>query len=292
MSGQNIERAAAVCAAARENQARFGHLQEEMDCGHRSINSAWRLLRAMKDLDAIPQPPAPPPGKYMDEILLGDCLDWLRTFHDDTFDACWTDPYFGVGFRYGGVQEPINRDPVAYWNWLRPIYQEIVRVCKPGALIAVNQSLYYWRHLAAWFGEDIDLFAYCKTFIPIYNMSDFTWSWHPIVMTHKPGGKRLYPRKKCCSLNHYTSKVPCDDVARLHPCPLPPDFCETFLKSFTVENAWVLDAFCGSGSIPLACFNTGRRFTGIELREDYVDLARKRLWKAGQDVEERRRKAE
>jgi SAM-dependent methyltransferase len=276
-SGQMIERAAEICQAATDNPEKFGKLKQEMDDGKRSLTSAWRVYRAIKALDDVPRQPAPQPGKYENEILHGDCLDWLRKFEDNTFDACHTDPYFGVGFCYGDIVEPINRDPEAYWNWLKPIYEEIVRVLKPGGVIAIHQSEFYLDCLKKWYGEKIGVFAYCKNFVPIYNMGDFTWAWHPVVVTSKPGGKTLWPRKKVNTINHHTSTVPADDVARLHPCPLPPDFCERFLTSFTIEGGWVLDPFCGSGSIPLACVATGRRFTGIEQRQEYVELARKRL---------------
>lgn len=276
-SGQMIERAATICQAARDNPARFGYLQEEMDNGMRSVTSAWRVYKAIKALDAVPTQPAPEPGKYENEILHGDCLEWLRKFEDDTFDACHTDPYFGIGFRYGEVVEPINRDPDAYWRWFKPIYEEIVRVLKPGGVIAIHQSEVYIDCLKRWYGDKIGLFAYCKKFIPIYNMADFTWAWHPVVVTSKRGGKTLWPRKKVNTIDHHTSKIPADDVARLHPCPLPPDFCERFLTSFTIEGGWILDPFCGSGSIPLAAAATGRRYTGIEQRQEYVELARKRL---------------
>jgi tRNA/tmRNA/rRNA uracil-C5-methylase (TrmA/RlmC/RlmD family) len=41
----------------------------------------------------------------------------------------------------------------------------------------------------------------------------------------------------------------------------------------------VLDPFCGSGTTGLVALRLGRRFVGIELSEDYCELARTRLEK-------------
>jgi len=39
----------------------------------------------------------------------------------------------------------------------------------------------------------------------------------------------------------------------------------------------VLDPFMGSGTTALACLKTNRKYIGIELNKDYVELSRKRI---------------
>jgi DNA modification methylase len=39
----------------------------------------------------------------------------------------------------------------------------------------------------------------------------------------------------------------------------------------------VLDPFTGSGTTGMACVHEGREFIGIELGEEYADLARRRI---------------
>jgi DNA modification methylase len=49
------------------------------------------------------------------------------------------------------------------------------------------------------------------------------------------------------------------------------------LRDFTQPGDVVLDPFMGSGSLGVACLETGRRFVGIELNPDYFAAACQRI---------------
>ena len=46
------------------------------------------------------------------------------------------------------------------------------------------------------------------------------------------------------------------------------------------ENDIILDCFMGSGSTGVACMNTGRKFIGIELDNNYFNIAKQRIEEA------------
>ena len=52
---------------------------------------------------------------------------------------------------------------------------------------------------------------------------------------------------------------------------------EWLLKIHSNENDLILDPFMGSGTTGVACINTNRKFIGIELDENYFDIAKERL---------------
>ena len=52
---------------------------------------------------------------------------------------------------------------------------------------------------------------------------------------------------------------------------------EYLIKTYTNENETVLDNCMGSGSTGVACINTNRNFIGIELDEDYFNIAKNRI---------------
>lgn len=49
------------------------------------------------------------------------------------------------------------------------------------------------------------------------------------------------------------------------------------VKVLSNENDIVLDPFMGSGQTGIACINTNRNFIGIELDENYFEIAKKRI---------------
>lgn len=65
----------------------------------------------------------------------------------------------------------------------------------------------------------------------------------------------------------------------------PISLMEHLIKIFTKESAIICDPFLGSGSTGIACYNTGRRFIGIELDNGYFKEAKERILKYV-DVEE------
>lgn len=63
----------------------------------------------------------------------------------------------------------------------------------------------------------------------------------------------------------------------LHPCEKNLDLLEYLIKTYTNEDDLVLDFTMGSGSTGVACLNTNRRFIGIELDENYFNVAKERM---------------
>ena len=63
----------------------------------------------------------------------------------------------------------------------------------------------------------------------------------------------------------------------LHPTQKPIELLEYLIKTYTNEGELVLDNCMGSGSTGVACLNTNRKFIGIELDENYYNIACNRI---------------
>jgi site-specific DNA-methyltransferase (adenine-specific) len=65
-----------------------------------------------------------------------------------------------------------------------------------------------------------------------------------------------------------------------HPAPMPYAMAHDHITSWSNPSEAILDPFMGSGTTGVACVKTGRKFTGIELDEDYFNIACERIQKA------------
>lgn len=220
----------------------------------------------------------------MNKIICGDSLVELKKIEEGSFDACITDPPFGIGFKYEEKEKFSN--PSDYWNWLNPIYEEILRVVKPGGFIAIWQAQLYYKYFWEWFGDGIRIYAGCKNFVQLRKTS-INYGYDPIIMFYldqllpesiRP--KQLSPIKPRRNIDFFvanTAKFVTEknSLARKHPCPRPIDQVLEIVENFSVGR--VLDPFFGSGTVGVVCKKLNRDFLGIEINKDYVDIAEQRI---------------
>ena len=64
---------------------------------------------------------------------------------------------------------------------------------------------------------------------------------------------------------------------KVHPTEKPTGLMEFYVKNSSNEGDVVLDMFMGSCSTGVACVNTKRNFIGIELDENYFNIAESRI---------------
>jgi site-specific DNA-methyltransferase (adenine-specific) len=67
-----------------------------------------------------------------------------------------------------------------------------------------------------------------------------------------------------------------------HPAPFPVDLPQRLIELYTFKGDVVLDPFCGGGTSCLAAMLSGRNFVGYEIKDQYVELAEKRIVSARQ----------
>lgn len=69
-----------------------------------------------------------------------------------------------------------------------------------------------------------------------------------------------------------------------HPCPKPEGLMVELVSQFTDAGETILDPFAGSGTTLLAAKRLGRRAIGIEVSEQYCEVAAKRLAQGALDL--------
>lgn len=62
-----------------------------------------------------------------------------------------------------------------------------------------------------------------------------------------------------------------------HPAMFPEELAKRVIQLFSFENDIVLDPFNGVGTTTLVSYKHGRKYLGIDVSEEYNEIARKRI---------------
>ena len=72
---------------------------------------------------------------------------------------------------------------------------------------------------------------------------------------------------------------PSEKLEGKHPTQKPEYLLERIVLASTEEGQVVLDPFCGAGTTGVEAVRYGRKFVGIDVREEYIEISKRRLEK-------------
>jgi site-specific DNA-methyltransferase (adenine-specific) len=264
-------------------------------------------------------------------ILLGDCLEKLRTLEDESVHCCVTSPpYFGLR-DYGVVgQLGLEGSPEEYVARMVEVFREVRRVLrKDGSLwlnlgdcslrkqlvgipwrvaFALQADGWLLRQDIVWHKPNAmpesvrDRFTKAHEYLFMLTRSeryffDGAAVREPAVSTHPSGngfkrGARLQYQNADGSARGNDKQwngvgglrnrrsvwtIPTRAFKDAHFATFPPDLIEPCILAGCPTDGVVLDPFFGAGTTGLVAKKHGRRYLGIEINPDYVDIANRRI---------------
>ena len=79
---------------------------------------------------------------------------------------------------------------------------------------------------------------------------------------------------------------PSEKTEGKHPTQKPEYLLEKIVLASTEEGQVILDPFCGSGTTGVEAVRFGRKFIGIDVSEEYLEISKRRLEKVYGDAKE------
>ncbi len=109
-----------------------------------------------------------------------------------------------------------------------------------------------------------------------------------VIMLRKPGGYRTTPMiQRALSMlqrdemdawmRPVWSDIRGASLRDGHPAPFPPEIAERLIRMFSFAGDTVLDPFAGSGSTAVAAIGAGRNSISVEIEEQYLNAATRRV---------------
>lgn len=234
-----------------------------------------------------------------DSILYNeDCIRSMKRLANGSIDLILTDPPYNLGNFMKGRDTNLKKmrdnffgaagwDNLSFEDWEKSMdsfFEESVRVLKKGGAmivfmaiikveslikIAERHGLYYkttgiWHKLNP-MPRNMNLHFVNSTEAWVY------FTYKKKTGTFNNDGKVLH--------DFIETGVAANGERKFgkHPTQKPVQLMEFFVKVLTNEGETVLDPFMGSGSAGVAAKLNNRNFIGVEINEDYFQIATRRI---------------
>ena len=212
----------------------------------------------------------------LNKIYLWDCLDLMKQIPDKSIDLVLTDPPYWMAYqssrridKHDKIENDNNID------FIEPFLMESYRVLKDNThcyIFCNDYAISDFRKLAKniWFTAK-------RTLVRIkdnHTSGDLTWDYANItefcIFLHK-GRKELNWWRDRNVL--YYDRERCDD----HPTIKSQQMINYLISKSSCEWDIILDPFVWSGTTCIWAKQSKRQFIGIEINNDYYNIANKRL---------------
>ena len=235
-------------------------------------------------------------------LLFGNCLERMKEIPDGSVDLILTDPPYGTtACKWDSVID------------LEEMWKELKRIIKPNCACVLFSSQPFTTNLIY---SNMKCFKYSMVWkkskcgspltakykpltkhedVNVFSLHKKTLNYYPQMSVGKPYKRQ--PTKAKANNHGYgiNNNVFTDNKGtrhpttildypqqwrrqdQVHPTQKPVPLLEYLIKTYTQENETVLDFTFGSGSTGVACINTNRNFIGVELDENYFNIAEKRI---------------
>lgn len=233
----------------------------------------------------------------MIDIINGDSLDIMKKIEKNSIDLILTDPPYNLGLFMNNRQTNLGKmrenffgsagwDDLEYSDWIKKMdifFEESNRVLKDGGAMIIFMSIlkieslvsiaekhkFYYKTTGIWH----------KTNPMPRNMNlhfiNSNECWIYLIKNKRTG---TFNNEKI-ELDFIETSVTSMGEKKFgkHPTQKPVKLMEHFIRLLSNENEVVLDPFLGSGTSAVAAKKLNRNFIGIEINEEYCEIARKRI---------------
>jgi DNA modification methylase len=216
----------------------------------------------------------------MINIHLGDNISILKNLQIDFSKVIFvSDPPFNIGYHYGFYKDKL--DETEYFTWLADLFGTNKQV-----IIHYPESLYKYAFKIGMIPEKIVSWVYNSNTgkqhrdIAFFGVKP---DFRKVGQEYKnPFDKRIAKRiaeGKTARLYDWWEINQVKNVSKektAHPCQMPLRVMENII-GILPDDFTIIDPFLGSGTTALACLKHKRNFIGIEIDQEYFNIAQKRI---------------
>lgn len=253
-----------------------------------------------------PSPKEQNANSAVQKILVGDCLETLKTMPDNTVNLVVTSPPYNVGKNYEVWNDQLPYEE--YIDFTREWIEQCYRVLMDGEILCVNlpvsdiggrlpfldiyqilRQVGFWHQdfiaWVKWNGKKIDTSGFAVSKRKAFGKKRkrrLVDAFEVILVVRKPPenwDKAKYLNVDPVSVAEMNFNIwhipPVWD--KKHPAPFPQELPNRLITLYSKEGDTVLDPFLGTGTTLQAAHGLKRGGIGCELNPNYVELILKKL---------------
>lgn len=231
------------------------------------------------------------------KVYCGNCLHIMAQMSDNVVDLSITSPPYNVGIEYNNTDD--NKEWKQYIDTMSSVVKELYRITRSGGRVVWNipsfssiQNLYE-IFLSIFRNSGFKQYAeiiWCKNQISSRTAwGSFASASEPNIL---PSHEYILVFYKDCK-NHGKGEDSIDknnfirytdgmwrispETNSNHPAPFPIELPNRCIEMFSYVGELVFDPFCGSGTTLRSAKNLKRNYIGVDISEQYCNIANKRL---------------
>ncbi len=214
------------------------------------------------------------------KLYNGNCLEVMKNINDKSIDLIITDPPYLINYQSNRRKKKDRFDKIKNdkdnYILIQEYFKECYRIMKNDTAIYCFCS---WHNID-FFKREFEKYFKLKNII-IWNKNnhgtgDLKGSYAPkyefILFGHK--GRTLLREKRISDVID-CAKIPSKKLT--HPTEKPQELLGIFIKQSSDEDSIVFDGFMGTGSCGMIANKLNRKFIGVELDENYFNIAKERI---------------
>jgi len=218
------------------------------------------------------------------KLYNNNCLDVLKNIQDKEKYIIVTDPPFNINYHYSSYKDKMKEDE--YFEFLKEVFNGFDFVCihYPEALHKLSIKMQKapirvvsWVYNSNTPRQHRDIAFY-------ENGGGIKIDFKQVIQPYKNlNDKRIKSRIERGILGgklydwwniNQTKNVSKKEIN--HPCVMPIEVMKNIIGILPKDKI-IIDAFMGSGTTGIACNELGRDFVGIEIDENYFNIAKERI---------------
>ena len=211
------------------------------------------------------------------ELYRDDCLSKLKDFTDKSIDITFTSPPYNRkrNDKYTNYNDTIKD----YYLFLVEVTNLLLAKTKRHVIINLQTNYYnrqdVYKFIGHYYNKIQNVIVWEKSNPLPANGHNITNAFEYFFIL----GDTAIKSNTTYTKNHITTSIN-NSITKIHKAVMKQEVADWFIEKFTKENDVVLDCFMGLGTTGLSCIKYNRNFIGIELDEEYFNIAKERIEEA------------